>query len=159
MDKKQKTPLTTGKSLFFLLVFQILGSIIFIMMMNFFADLSTMISGSIVNNQGPSLMGIILGSVYFGMWVEKKHPGTTTIDKKLDKLAATASMVQVVLGALGLCILMLINGDSLSLVTEHWIAATIIPLVLMVIFYYVIKFSISRGVKFRNKFNGQPESG
>lgn len=136
-----------GKSVFslFLLQFSIgfaLGIAVYI-----FAEIFKILPESFGDNHSLAGIGLIVGSLIFGQWMEKKYPGM--LDKKRIKdLARWNTVINFILTILVFSVF--IYSDYAAGTPFSFVAigiALVFILLFMILIYFFTKYCITRGVR------------
>ncbi len=103
----------------------------------------------------PGMVGTVTGSLYYGVWMEKRYPGMLD-SHKIKILALLCVLIYFVL-ANAYFFIRLYLGGSAVLHTRFFIEFTVymgFVLFALLVRYVVMFFCIKQGIKIRRRLNG-----
>lgn len=135
-----------GKSVLLLFLFQLLVGIAVVFVLYVLTNLLKLLPLSMGDNH-VGIVGTIVGSLYFGQWMEKRFPGI--LDKKrIKKISLWCTLLNFILAILIFSALLFSDstiGKPMSL--GGLSIALVVMLFVMMLIYFVTKYSIGLGVK------------
>lgn len=142
--------LKLGRSALRLWAYQFSASLFLTLLYFIFCDFLTLLPSLLKDCATPT--GIILGSIYFGQWFEKRFPMMLD-DKKIKKMALRSSLISY-FGLLIFVFLTYVKDFNFSFKakdTPYFVLLFFFSLLILSLLYFFTVFSIKLGLKSERK--------